>query len=81
MSPEEDPPPDHLEAYRAKRTARTARIQIQSRLIGDHIYHPDGGHAALRNTMLRALSTEDYYDSLQWLYGGSGLADGAGAVI
>ena len=69
-----------FEIYRGKRTARTARIQIQSRLVGDHIYHPASGHAALRNAMMRAMSPDDYYDSLQWLYGGSGLADGAGAV-
>jgi salicylate hydroxylase len=73
--------PAALEAYRARRVHRTARIQIQSRLIGDHIYHPAGGHAALRNAMMRAMSVEDYYDSLQWLYGGSGLAEGAGAVV
>lgn len=70
-----------FDEYRNKRVHRTARIQIQSRLIGDHIYHPAGGHAALRNAMMRAMTAEDYYDSLQWLYGGSGLADGANAVI
>ena len=70
-----------FEEYCRKRVHRTARIQIQSRLIGDHIYHPSGGHAALRNTMMRAMSAEDYYDSLQWLYGGTGLGDGASAVI
>jgi salicylate hydroxylase len=69
-----------FEAYRQRRVHRTARIQIQSRLIGDHIYHPAGAHASLRNTIMRSMSTEDYYDSLQWLYGGSGLAEGAGAV-
>jgi salicylate hydroxylase len=62
--------PTALEDYRRKRVHRTARIQIQSRIIGDHIYHPDGGHAALRNAMMRAMSTEDFYDSMQWLYGG-----------
>ncbi len=70
-----------LEAYRARRVHRTARIQIQSRMIGDHIYHPDKGHAALRNAMMRAMSAEDYYDSLQWLYGGSGLAEGTSAIL
>ena len=69
-----------LEAYRQKRVHRTARIQIQSRLIGDHIYHPDGGHAALRNAIMRSMSADAYYDSLQWLYGGSGLAEGSSAV-
>jgi 3-hydroxybenzoate 6-monooxygenase len=73
--------PTVLESYRSKRVHRTARVQIQSRMIGDHIYHPDGGHAALRNTMMRAMTVEDYYDSMQWLYGGSGLAEGASAVV
>ena len=70
-----------FEEYRKKRVHRTARIQIQSRLIGDHIYHPAGGHAALRNAMMRSMSPRDYYDSLQWLYGGTGLAEGDNAVV
>jgi len=52
---------------------RTARVQLMSRLIGDHIYHPDGAHAALRNALMRAKSTADWYDDLAWLYGGTGL--------
>ncbi len=67
-------------AYRDARVDRTARVQLQSRLIGDHIYHPAGAHAHLRNTMLGSMSAEDHYDALQWLYGGSGLAQGATAV-
>jgi salicylate hydroxylase len=63
-----------FEEYRRKRVHRTARIQIQSRMIGDHIYHPAGGHAALRNAIMRAMTPQDYYDSMQWLYGGSGLS-------
>jgi salicylate hydroxylase len=50
---------------------------VQSRLVGDHIYHPAGGHAALRNAIMRAMTRDDYYDSLQWLYGGTGLDAGA----
>ncbi len=69
-----------FEAYRARRVHRTARIQIQSRLVGDHIYHPAGGHAALRNAMMAPMSPDDYYDTLQWLYGGTGLDGGASAV-
>jgi salicylate hydroxylase len=63
-----------LEAYRAQRLLRTARVQLQSREIGQHIYHPAGVHAALRNEMLRSKTAEDFYDGLQWLYGGTGLA-------
>ena len=66
-------------AYQAKRTLRTARVQLQSRLIGDHIYHPSGGHAELRNAIMRAKTPADWYDSVEWIYGGSGLAGGAAA--
>jgi salicylate hydroxylase len=57
-----------LEAYRQRRMLRTARVQLQSREIGDHIYHPAGAHALLRNSMLQAKSTDDLYDDLAWLY-------------
>jgi 3-hydroxybenzoate 6-monooxygenase len=66
-----------FEAYRKKRVHRTARIQIQSRMIGDHIYHPDGGHAALRNAIMRKMTPSDWYDNFQWLYGPTGQAEGS----
>lgn len=66
-----------LEAYRSRRVLRTARVQLQSREIGDHIYHPAGAHAALRNAIMRAKSSEDYYDHLQWLYAGTGIEAGS----
>lgn len=62
-----------LERYRQERVLRTARVQLQSRAIGEHIYHPAGAHAALRNAMLRAMSPDQIYDSLAWLYGGTDL--------
>ena len=65
--------------YEARRPLRTARVQLQSRLIGEHIYHPAGAHAALRNAIMQAKSPAQWYDSLEWLYGGSGLA-GAAAI-
>ena len=52
---------------------RTARVQLESREIGNHIYHPSGAHAALRDQIMQAKSAEDWYDTLSWLYGGSGL--------
>ncbi len=66
-----------LEAYRGQRVLRTARVQLQSRAIGEHIYHPAGAHAALRNRIMSAKSAGDWYDTLAWLYGGSGLASPA----
>jgi 3-hydroxybenzoate 6-monooxygenase len=58
-----------LKRYLAKRVLRTARVQLQSRAIGEHIYHPDGMHAALRNAIMRAKSSADWYETLAWLYG------------
>jgi 2-polyprenyl-6-methoxyphenol hydroxylase-like FAD-dependent oxidoreductase len=63
-----------LEAYRAQRFPRTARVQLMSRAIGEHIYHPAGEHARLRNAIMGAKSSEDWYGDLAWLYGGTGLA-------
>jgi salicylate hydroxylase len=64
-----------LENYRAMRVLRTARVQLESREIGDHIYHPSGAHAALRNAIMRAKTPDDWYDTLAWIYGGNGLND------
>ncbi len=58
-----------LHAYQDQRHLRTARVQLQSREIGDHIYHPAGAHAALRNQIMRDKSPQDWYDQLSWLYG------------
>ena len=65
--------PAALTAYNARRGLRTARVQLQSRAIGDHIYHPDAVHAALRNAIMRAHTSEDWYAKLAWLYGSNGL--------
>ena len=70
-------PDDHaaaLERYRRQRVLRTARIQLQSRAMGDHVLHPSGAHAALRNAIMSAKTDAEWYDSLAWLYGGTGLA-------
>jgi salicylate hydroxylase len=62
-----------FEAYRTQRVLRATRVQLQSRAIGEHIYHPSGAHAALRNAIMRKKTPRDWYDVLGWLYGGSGL--------
>ena len=64
-----------LRAYRDRRVLRTARVQIQSRALGDHVYHPGGPHAALRNAIMRNKSQEDWYEDLAWLYGSTGLEE------
>ena len=66
-----------LAAYNAARLLRTARVQLQSRAIGEHVYHPAGAHAVLRDAIMRAKSQEEWRDSLAWLYGGSGPEPGA----
>lgn len=62
-----------LQHYLDQRMARTARVQLSSRLIGEYIYHPDGAKAAVRNQVMSRRSPEEYYNSLAWLYGGTGL--------
>ncbi len=69
--------PDDMERaltrYNARRKLRTARVQLQSREIGEHVYHPAGAHAELRNAVMRARSPEEWYDVIDWLYGSTGL--------
>ncbi len=58
-----------LESYCRRRVLRTTRVVIQSRAIGDHIYHPAGAHATLRNAIMQAKSANDWLDTMAWLYG------------
>ena len=58
---------------RDRRVLRTTRLQLMSRAMGDHVYHPDGPHAALRNAVMSAKSQPQWHETLDWLYGGNGL--------
>ena len=62
-----------LHAYQDRRRLRTARVQLQSRAIGEHVYHPAGAHAALRNAVMSARGPHEWYDQIDWLYGSTGL--------
>jgi salicylate hydroxylase len=62
-----------LVRYRDRRVQRTTRLQLMSRGMGDHVYHPAGPPAALRNAVMSAKSQDEWLDALQWLYGGTGL--------
>jgi salicylate hydroxylase len=62
-----------LASYRDRRVLRTTRLQLMSRAMGDHVYHPAGPHAALRNAIMTAKSQHEWLDTLEWLYGGNGL--------
>ncbi len=66
---------DALQQYQKRRIVRTARVQMSSRLIGEYIYHPSGAKAAVRNSVLSAISPQEWCDRLQWLYGSNGLED------
>ncbi|PAY08048.1 salicylate hydroxylase [Bradyrhizobium sp. UFLA03-84] len=57
-----------LEKYRQVRLIRTARVQLQARELGTHVYHPAGVHALLRNQLIRETSLEQFCDKLAWLY-------------
>ena len=57
-----------LERYRQVRLMRTARVQLQARELGTHVYHPAGVHALLRNQLIRETSLEKFCDKLAWLY-------------
>ena len=63
--------------YQARRQLRATRLQLMSRFMGEHVYHPAGAHAALRNAMMRGKTDEEWYDSLAWLYGAHGLSEEA----
>jgi salicylate hydroxylase len=60
-------------AYNRKRAARTGRVQMGSRLIGEYVFHPAFAKADVRDAILKSFSPKDYYDRLAWLYGSTGL--------
>lgn len=66
-------PEDALQKYQAMRKVRTARVQLNSRLIGEFIYHPDDAKAAVRNHVMKSMSADDWHRQLSWLYGSNGL--------
>ncbi len=65
-----------LPNYCDRRYLRTAKVQLMSRLIGEHIYHPANAHALLRDRIMGAKSESDWCNTISWLYGSTGL-DGA----
>ncbi|MDE2723290.1 MAG: 3-hydroxybenzoate 6-monooxygenase [Gemmatimonadota bacterium] len=69
-------PEDALNAYCSQRMVRTARVQLGARIIGDYIYHPSGAAARVRDHVMGSKTPEQWYDDLEWLYGGNGLEAG-----
>jgi 2-polyprenyl-6-methoxyphenol hydroxylase-like FAD-dependent oxidoreductase len=64
-----------LKNYQDMRRVRTARVQMSSRLIGEYIYHPDDAKAAVRNSVMSAISPDEWCQKLNWLYGSNGLSN------
>jgi salicylate hydroxylase len=64
-----------FKAYNDDRFVRTGRVQINSRLMGEYVYHPDAGRAALRNAILGSSTPDQHYDRIAWLYGVTGLGE------
>jgi len=61
-------------AYCQQRIVRTTRVVLGSRMLGEHIYHPDGAAALVRNEAMGAKTPQQWYQELNWLYGGTGLS-------
>lgn len=62
-----------LKDYQSRRLVRTARVQMNSRLIGDYIYHPDAAQAAVRDHVMQGMTPQDWNRKLEWIYGSNGL--------
>jgi 2-polyprenyl-6-methoxyphenol hydroxylase-like FAD-dependent oxidoreductase len=58
-----------FQSYQTQRITRTARIVLSSRAIGQYFYHAEGVERLVRNQMLGEKSAEDFYRSLDWIYG------------
>jgi salicylate hydroxylase len=57
-----------LQSYNEARVLRTTRMQLMSREVGNHIYHPAGAHAQLRNSIMQAKSAQDWFETMDWVY-------------
>jgi salicylate hydroxylase len=61
-----------FKAYQDERIPRAYRVVLSSRELG-RIYHADGVERLVRNAWLKAKTPEQFYASMEWLYGGNGL--------
>lgn len=65
-----------FQTYQNERIPRAYRVVLSSRELG-RIYHAEDVERLVRNAWLKAKTPEQFYASMQWLYGGNGLV-GAG---
>jgi salicylate hydroxylase len=54
--------------YQDRRITRTARIVLSSRELG-RLYHAAGVERLVRNDLFRGRTPQDFYRSLDWIYG------------
>ncbi|MGQ9369523.1 3-hydroxybenzoate 6-monooxygenase [Azospirillum sp. ST 5-10] len=66
-------------AYQEERIVRAYRVVLSSRMLGK-LYHAEGVERKIRNAVMGAKTPEDFYNGLQWLYGGTGLSAYAAAA-
>jgi salicylate hydroxylase len=58
--------------FEAARLLRTARVQLESRMLWDHFYHLDAGIACdVRNATVAGWDEAHLFDCLAWLYDGA----------
>lgn len=62
--------------YNRQRTARTGRVQLSSREMGDKVFHVEGAAAHVRNAILRSQDAQDWYFRMKWLFGSNGVESG-----
>ena len=62
--------PAAFKAYQDARIVRTGRVVVGARLMGAKVFHPAGVEAQVRNEVLGTKTPDQFYDMLDWLYGG-----------
>jgi hypothetical protein len=62
-----------LPGVQENRIVRAYRVVLSARMLG-RLYHAEGVERKIRNSVLGARSANEFYDGLQWLYRGTGLA-------
>jgi salicylate hydroxylase len=65
-----------FQQYQDERIVRAYRVVLSSRMLGK-MYHAQSVERLIRNSVMAAKKPEDYYHSLEWLYGGTGLMSAA----
>jgi salicylate hydroxylase len=62
-----------FKTYETERIPRAYRVVLGSRELG-RVYHAEGVERLVRNAWLKAKKPAEFYASMNWLYGGTGLS-------